>query len=313
MEATPWCCGALDGQLLGKRPVGPMRQRMTTIGRSTLVWEVIDSKQVVTLRDAWSGDVKWTYTFAPGAKGAVVADEALGVLEKSGRFLLVRLADGRKLVEQRLDPEESLTGICLLRSSDQYLLVTNSPPTSVDSNLNIQPPNGLNNDPLINGRVYAFDRASGEKLWPRPVVIQQQGLVLTQPCELPLLFFLSNRNKNTPAGQPEAKSVVQVIDKRNGRQVLYRDDLPFMITNFELLGDREANAVTLLLPGTMFTFRLTDEPLPPLAEAAPPPKPGFLGGLGGAILRSIERSARPLGEILPPGFGEESEENVDDD
>ena len=81
--------------------------------------------------------------------GALVADETLGVLEPSGRFVLVRLADGQKIVEQRLEADDSLTGICLLRSSEQYLLVTNSPATSVDSTLSIQ---ALNNDPLISGR-----------------------------------------------------------------------------------------------------------------------------------------------------------------
>jgi hypothetical protein len=286
---------------------------MTTLGRSTLVWEVVDSRQVVTLRDAWTGDVKWTYSFSAGARGAVVADEVLGVLEQSGRFLMVRLADGQKLVEERLDREDTLTGICLLRSSDQYLLVTDSPATGIDSSLNIQvATGGFNNDKLVSGRVYAFDRASGKKLWPRPVVVQQQGLILSQPSELPLLFFLSNRTRNNPAGQPESRSGVQVVDKRNGRVWFKREDLP-MITNFELSGDHDANSVTLLLPSTMFTFRLTDEPLPPLAEAPPPPKPGFLGGLGGAILRSLERSARPVGGVLPNNLGQGADGDADDD
>ncbi len=110
---------ALDGQLLGKRPVPA---HGTTNGDHgpihVLVWEVIDanggeskkdaeasSKPVVTLRDIWSGDVKWTYTFAPGPR-VPWSPTRLGVLETRARFLLVRLADGRKLVEQRLDPEK---------------------------------------------------------------------------------------------------------------------------------------------------------------------------------------------------------------
>jgi hypothetical protein len=286
---------------------------MTTIGRCTLVWEVVDTRQVVTMRDVWTGEARWTYNFSPGAKGAIAAEDVLGVLEQSGRFVLVRLADGQKLVDQRLEPEETLTGICLLRSSDQYLLITNSPPTGVDQNLNIQPAaGGLSNDPMISGKIYAFDRATGTKLWPRPAVVQQQGLVLTQPCDLPLLFFLSTRHRNNPAGQPEARAGVQVIDKRNGRIWFKRDDLP-LIQNFEISGDHEANTVTLLLPGTMFTFRLTDEPLPPLAEAAPPPKPGFLDGLGSAIKRSIQRSAVPIGDMVERGIGQQIDGDVDDD
>ena len=140
--------------------------------------------------------------------------------------------------------------------------------------------------------------------------MQQQGLVLTQPSELPLLFFLSHRNKATPAGLNEQKSVVQVIDKRNGRLVHKWDDLALMIPNFALLGDHENNTVTLMLPGQTFTFQMTDTPLPPVKEPPPPAKPGFLGSLGGAIRRSLERSAQSLGEL--PG-GDSDQEGDDDD
>ncbi len=305
---------ALDGQLLGKRPVGPLEQRMTTIGRNAVVWEAadpktLDSKQVVTLRDTWTGEVKWTHTFRAGAKGAVVAGEAVGVLEPSGHFILVRLADGHRLADHRLEPEEKLSGICLLRSSDQYLLVTNSP-LKVENDLTFNAAPGGLNDPLINGRVYALDRATGALRWPRPVVVQQQGLVLTQPCELPLLFFLSHRTKSTPSSQHETKSVVQVIDKRNGVTVFKKDDLPLVVQNFSLSGDHDSNAVTLALTGNTFTFQLTDQPLPPDAE--PPPKAGPVGGLGDAILRTIESSARPVRQFTERII-REAEAEVDDD
>ena len=84
---------------------------------------------------------------------------------------------------------------------------------------------------------------------------------------------------------------MRAVDKRNGRRVLKRDDLPLVIGNFALNGDHDANTVTLSLPGKTFTFQLTNEPLPPLAEPPAPPKPGFLGGLGGAI-RALAGSAR---------------------
>ncbi len=296
---------ALDGQLLGKRPIGPLEQRMATIGRARSSGRPPTRRpstpsQVVTLRDNWTGDVKWSHTFKPGAKGAVVAGEVVGVLEPSGRFILVRLADGHRLAEHQLEPEEKLTGICLLRSSDQYLLVTNSP-VKQETDLTYNPAPGGLNDPMINGRVYALDRETGGLRWPQPVVVQQQGLVLTQPCELPLLFFLSHRTKATPSSQHETKSVVQVIDKRNGRDVFKKDDLPLVVQNFSLSGDHDSNTVTLALTGNTFTFQLTDQPLPPLAEPPAAAKSGLLDGLG-AILRSIERSAPPGGQT-PPGRG----------
>ena len=75
--------------------------------------------------------------FDAGAKGAVVSGEAVGVLEPSGRFVLARLQDGKKIVEDKLKAENALVGIYLLANSSQYILVTNTPPTNVQANVNI--------------------------------------------------------------------------------------------------------------------------------------------------------------------------------
>ena len=97
---------ALDGELLGKRAVAPLEQRMTTVGRNMLVWDTKDGKQVVSMRDAWTGKDVWSHAFDAGAKGAVVDDDSVGVLEPSGHFVMLpaerRQANGRS---EKLKPE----------------------------------------------------------------------------------------------------------------------------------------------------------------------------------------------------------------
>ncbi len=270
---------------------------MTTVGRNVLVWDTKDGKQVVSLRDAWTGKDVWSQAFDAGAKGAVVANDAVGVLEPSGHFVLTRLSDGKKIAEDKLKPENALSGIYLLGNATQYLLITNSPPTNVQANVNIQPaPGGLNN-PIVNGWVYAFARGSGEEpsrqQWPEPCEVKQQGLVLTQPSEVPLLFFLSHRHTANGVGQHETRTAVLGLDKRNGQKVYTNDDLRTVISNFEITADHQTDTVSLMLPNKTITFRLTTDPLPTKEEQAQANKKGILGAIGGAIKRAVEKQTNP--------------------
>jgi outer membrane protein assembly factor BamB len=279
---------ALDGELLGTRSVAPLEQRMATFGRNILVWDTKEGRQVVSLRDPWTNQEKWSQSFDAGAKGAIVADEAVGVFEPSGRFVMVRLEDGRKIVEEKLKPEDMLSGIYILGSSTQYLLVTNSPPRAEDvqANVNVQPaPGGLNN-PAVNGRVYAFDRQTGKPMWAEPFSVKQQGLVLTQPSEMPLLFFLSHRHTANNVGH-ETRTSVLCLDKRNGQMVYRNDSIGTVINNFEIIGSRTDDTVALLLPQKTITFRLTNDP--PQEKQAQAEKKNFLLTVGELLLRAEQK------------------------
>ncbi len=209
----------LDGELLGKRAVPPMENRMRTLGRLLLTWQPEDGKQVVKLSDLWNEKVLWTRNVTFGAKGALAGEDALGIFEpggKVGKFSLIRISDGKVLVDQeKLEPENSLLGIYLLASPDAYILVTNGSPTNIPQNESIQAaPGGLYNQ-LINGRLYGFDRQTGKRLWG-PVRIDQQGLVLNQPGQLPILTFARHIHHSANNGQSDARTSLLVIDKRWG-------------------------------------------------------------------------------------------------
>ena len=64
-------------------------------------------------------------TFDRGVKPALVGDEIAAFFEPNGRFLMVALDDGRKLIDTKLDPESKLDNIAIERSPGQYLLFVN--------------------------------------------------------------------------------------------------------------------------------------------------------------------------------------------
>jgi outer membrane protein assembly factor BamB len=246
---------AATGESLGVRRAGPFDRRMATLGRRVLSWE---TKNLLQMRDVWQDQTLWSHPFAPGSKAALVSQEAVGVFQPDGNFSLITLADGKVLVKERLEPENSLLGIILLRTTEGYLLVTNVAARN-EPNVSVQPiPASPNN--LISGRIYAFERATGRKLWPAPATVLQYGLHTGQPAALPVLVLARQVLRPGPPNGREPKVSVLCIDKRTGRVVYHNEDLPgSTIANVELVGDPVAGTVTISLPARVITLTFTDE------------------------------------------------------
>jgi outer membrane protein assembly factor BamB len=262
---------AATGELLGTRRVAPFNKRMATIGRLVLSWELQSGKQLLQLRNPWLDQVVWSYSFEPGAKAALVAQEAVGVLQPNGDFSLIALADGKQLVNERLEPETSLTGIFLLRFHEGYLLATNGQ-ARPEPNISVQAVPNVANSPLISGRVYAFETGTGKKLWPSPVVLSQQSLLLSQPRELPVLVLARQVHRPGPLNARDPKISLLCLEKRTGRVVYQNEQLPgSAIASFELNGDPAAGTVSVAIGSRLVTLTFTDEPLE--APAAAPAKP----------------------------------------
>jgi hypothetical protein len=251
---------ALTGELVGERTIAPFEKRMTTVGRMVLSWDRQGAAQVMEMRDPWEDRALWSFKFATGAKADLVSQEAVAVLEPDGDFTLVRLADGKALVHERLEAEKSLLSIHLLKSVDHYLLVTNSAARR-DARLRVQPlPNAVN-FPMISGLVYAFDRKSGERAWPAPAAIAQYSLITNQPAHLPLLAFV-RQEAERPGGAGAPKTSLVCLDKRTGRVAYQNDDLPPTTgADFDIAGDPLKHALVLTLPPKVLELTLTDQEL----------------------------------------------------
>ena len=71
------------------------------------------------------------------------------------------LADGKVLVKEQLQAENSLLGIFLLRTAEGYLLIANVAARN-EPNVSVQPIPAAPNS-LISGQIYAFERGTGKK------------------------------------------------------------------------------------------------------------------------------------------------------
>ena len=167
-----------DGELLGTRriprlsgrqmlPSGEMKNVflhleefcLAALGRRLLLWWPEGDGRVLTLVDPLEGCDLWQERkFSAAARAAVVGEEAVGVLEPDGRFVLLHLPDGRTIADVKLEAEPNLLDIILLAGHGQYFLISRR---STDVIASIQALPGCMVKPIYRGRLYAL-RQAGE-------------------------------------------------------------------------------------------------------------------------------------------------------
>ncbi len=260
---------ASTGELLGTRSLPPLESRMTTIGRQVLCWMPQGGKNVIEMRDVWQDEVVWSYSFAAGSKADVVSQDVVGVMQPDGEFSLVRLADGERFVQENLRKDNRLAGIFVLPFDEGYLLVTQSRAPS-NSNFTVRPYPQTVDCTLVTGMVYGFDRESGQKLWPE-VSVEQQGLQVRQPSELPVLVFVRQMFRARPIRSRDPLLSVMCIDKRSGRIVYQKDDLPGTnLASCRMTADPAARTVEVAVPTRNITLTYTSNPIDSQAARSEP-------------------------------------------
>jgi len=262
-ETTATVLRALDGTTLGQREVPLERER--TFGRHVLVWREGEGRRVLEMVDPWDNRTLWPpQQFAAGATLRYVAHEAAGVYEPDGRFVLVNLGDGRPIIDANLEPQRDLSEVFVLRSADQYVLITYDRTSQLGQGRQTHAIHGGPRARIARGRVHAFDR-EGKKLWPSPVTVEDQWLPLSQPSGLPVLTFACILQERRANAQPKSKTSVLCIDKRTGREV-YRERLPHGTNSLRLVGNPDNKTVELRLQHDTITLTFTDQPLAPESE-----------------------------------------------
>jgi hypothetical protein len=187
-------------------------------------------------------------------------------MQTDGRFQLVELDSGELAIDELLEHEPELANIYMINTPEQYFLVVDHGHRRVgrQQGVNIQPvPGGVQENPLVSGRIYAFGQESGRPQWDTPVTLQLRGVLLTQPADLPVLAFVQQVTQPPRGGRQRTTTSVLCIDKRTGERLFEKSDFPFTSTTYALQGRADDRVVTLSLPNQSVTMQFTDEPAPP--------------------------------------------------
>ncbi len=213
----------IDGQLMGKRKL-PEFPWMLTSGRNVakIGFNTVRDKRTVYLSvtDVWTNKELFLAEYGIDARMANVEPHAVAVYETSGKFQLIDVRTGKLIVNQQLEPLAKLRSIETLSSGDQLFVMVSSQVLQQEHIPVLRP-----DYPIVNGLVYAFDKNTGEPLWPAPAVIRDRGIALSQPSDLPLLIFVNREMKRDTSGGG-SKLRLLCLDKQTGQAVYRNDGLP---------------------------------------------------------------------------------------
>ena len=320
---------ALDGELVGARKIpraeihnmehpdgqvnayAPLSESCPiTIGRNLLFWRLEKNRRILEMFDPWTQKSVWPRReFSPRAQYCLLENEAIGVLEPDGEFVLLNLADGRIIVRATLKAEPNLAELTVLADADRYMVLTHDRYQGPNaSQLHpSQPLLGTPSKPILRGRLYGIDQ-NGKLLWPEPVEIKDQQLLTGQPSGLPILLFACQRyeqKQKSTTVHPQLS--ILAIDKRTGRTV-YNPPSSKPSGIFNVVGNAEKKTINLMMQNQTVALTFTDNPPPP------PDKPAELrkneqptGNTSRALFKSLEKTIDQLFGLPEEDYYDEEE------
>jgi outer membrane protein assembly factor BamB/tetratricopeptide (TPR) repeat protein len=261
---------AVDGEPLGTRRVPTTEQRLTTLGRRVVMWGMVGDRLQVGLFDPWTGEYAWQHPIRPGARAQRIGDDELAIFEPDGRLVVLNLADGQIRIDQQLlaeprgaDGKSLLQTIHVFADAQRLILVTNRN-AATDRSGDGRFVWGGSAAPLVTGRIFALDRATGKPQWPVPAEVLDQGLLLHQPRDLPVLAFV-RQVEDRAAGKRDAE--IFCLDRRSGRTAARVSIDRTSASGMNVTGDPSRRVVKFAFAAQAVALHFTSQPQPPEAPA----------------------------------------------
>ncbi len=265
----------------------------TLLGRHGRTYD----KTTLEFFDPWEQRAVWPARTFHGAQTSMVGEQAVGVMEPDGHFVLVELPSGRTIADLKLDADD-LQEITVIRSGDQYLLLTHGNVEQSGFNrFPAQPVGNLASYNIQRGRLYAID-LQGKLMWPKPVEVRNRWYPLGQPEGLPMVVFAHQQfeQRNPAMGMWTSKTHILCIDKRTG-QTLYRNDDTLKQTYLlDIVGNPERKTVELRMQNETVALTFTDKPIS--AKSAGQSDPGSdwptRSKIGNSLWKAVRKSVEGM-------------------
>ena len=253
----------LDGRNLGRVEVPSWQEQLVTVGRNFVRWKKLSTgQQELSSIDSLHGEVLWKMTFQRGARVDIAQGRYIAVVETDGDCKIIDATDGTLLVDSTFERSSVLKEAYLLAGADSFVVVRQQPASSAGER-NVRPLNPL--DYLVmDGSLMAFDRQNGSPLWNKPVEVNHESFILSQPVDLPVLAFAGTVSERNKSGARPATSMV-VLEKSTGRMLYEDDKLLQAAGNYcrVKLADPEKPVVEVEMVSRTVHLEFTDQPRPP--------------------------------------------------
>ncbi|MCA9165823.1 MAG: PQQ-binding-like beta-propeller repeat protein, partial [Planctomycetales bacterium] len=238
---------AVDGHLMGRQPIESIAQRWLNWGPNTIATKNVGANIELRLYNVATGEVLWEDAFPQGTQGSRAGGDEFAILQKDGKFEIRSLVDGSVKISSTLSPEPQLAHLQVIRSDNDYIVVPSEPQSARSNGTISAAPSGGYSVPVVNGRIYAFDRESGAGLWQSPATVEDYSLPLGQPKGTPVLLLLRNERLRDDNGRSRQTYSGVGLDRRDGRLIFHEESTPGSLSLYEITADPEKNEVQIAL------------------------------------------------------------------
>jgi outer membrane protein assembly factor BamB len=228
-------------------------KRAKFYGRKVLAFDEDAGKKAIRLYDLFTGKDVWKKDLgADGWQLRSEDDSYTGYVTTAGEVVVLNSSDGKEVFKSKLDDAkkgqhlEKINDAVLLVDGDRFFVMLNRPS---EGN------NRFGYNPIftqairsikVNGHMYAFDRASGKRLWYTDEQLEDQNIALEQFTDLPIILAAANYQKVNANGAVEAPTMKFVaLDKATGKLKYYKSS-PNQGQYYSIVTDPKTGTIDVL-------------------------------------------------------------------
>jgi outer membrane protein assembly factor BamB/tetratricopeptide (TPR) repeat protein len=265
-------------------------------GRKVLAFDADAGKKAVRLYDLFTGKDVWKRDL-PGDGWVLRTEDPAysGYVTAAGDVVVLNAADGKELFQAKLDAGkvgkhlEKVNDPLLLADADRFFVVLNRPqeggnrfgfnPAFTQSIRSVR----------VNGHMYAFERATGKRLWYTDEQMEDQTISIEQFEEIPLILAASQYQRFAANGNFEGQFLKFIaMDKASGK-LKYRKEGMAQGQFYSIVTDPKAGSIEVLSYGPYRVKFVPDDGKPVTRAEDPAPKKAIGPG-----------QVRPLAVPPPP-------------
>ncbi|MCG8451257.1 MAG: PQQ-like beta-propeller repeat protein [Pirellulales bacterium] len=253
----------IDGRPLGVTAVPIWPERLATRGRNILQWRKLANRDFeLSAIDALSREILWKHHFDKSARIDIARGRFVAVVDAQGNCAVVDADSGERIVDESLPSTASLREVHLLAGADHLILAVQRSATPRQTRQRISLFNSFDYT-LFDGQIYVFRRSDGSPTFAGPATVRQQGLMLSQPVDLPVIAFAANLPRQTNSGGGNAMRLL-LLEKASGRVLLSDDKLPVSVNYFALgASDSKPNQIVVEMVNKEVRLDFTGKRRPP--------------------------------------------------
>ena len=228
-------------------------KRAKFYGRKVLTFDDDAGKKAIRLYDLLTGKDVWKKAI-PGDGWQLRSENGsfAGYVTATGEIVVLNAASGKEIFKNKIDDAKKVQHLqkvndaLLFVDPEHFFVVLNRPSEGPNRGGYNQIFSQAIRSVKVNGPMYAFERASGKRLWYTDEQFEGQRISMEQFADLPIIIAATSYYKLAPNGAVESQNQrVIAVDKKTGKYLYYKVS-PITGQFYSVIADPKSGTIEVL-------------------------------------------------------------------